>query len=193
VSAHAVALAITLSQGVTLRRATIITPTLTPLEPVSTSPSDLTFRLGDLEQTRPVRVLLELLAPPAPPLGDMHTRRVRLAQTRAVSATQHAPVSLDLVARYTSTPQPIPAAVRDAAARANTVRIQRRALDAAASGDRDTALSLLRSLAARLHELGETGLAGIALQEAAELERTGKTTRLGAKELTYATRRLGSQ
>jgi hypothetical protein len=73
------------------------------------------------------------------------------------------------------------------------VRLQRRALDAATSGDHATAALLLRSVAMRLHELGEVGLANIALQEADELERTGKTTRLGAKELTYNTRRLGSR
>jgi hypothetical protein len=93
----------------------------------------------------------------------------------------------------TVTPQsaPAPATVLDAAARANALRLQRRALEAAAQGQRDEAVRLLRAVAARLRELGEPELAAIAQQESDELARTGQTTRMGAKELIYSTRRLG--
>jgi hypothetical protein len=109
----------------------------------------------------------------------------------AGSESPAATTSLDMIATYTLHPTPPPAVVLDAAARANAARLQRRALEAAANGDQAGAVQLLRSVIARLNELGEQGLADLAQQEIAALERTGHTTRLGAKELTYATRRLG--
>lgn len=190
VSARAVTLTVSLSEGVLLRHVTSITPTLATLEAVPGPSAVYTLHLGDLEQRQPVTLLLEVLAPPAPPLGSTSTRRVRLAHLLATGeAAQQA--TLDLVATYTAHPDPAPAAVLDAAARANAVRLQRRALQAAANGERDRAVSLLRAVAARLRELGEAALASIALHEADTLAQTGRTTRLGAKELTYATRRLG--
>jgi hypothetical protein len=163
------------------------------LEPTVTPPNVHTLHLGDLQQKQPVSVLLELLAPPVLNLGDMSTRRVRLAQVYARSDTGPHTAPLDMVATYTPAPSPAPDAVLDAAARSNAARLHRRALDAAAGGDRATAVTLMRSAAARLTELGESALAAMAHQEASTLEQTGHTTRLGAKELTYATRRLGKR
>jgi hypothetical protein len=191
VAARAVSLNIALSEGVKLRRATSIRPTLAMLEAAHRPPNGYSLRLGDVQQQQSVTVLLELLAPPAPPLSDTPTRRVRLAQIRAESAGSDQTARLDLITTYTPAPAPAPAAVLDAAARANAARLQRRALQAAAGGDRATAVQLMHAAAARLNELGEAALAAVALQEAATLEQTGQTTRLGAKELTYATRRLG--
>jgi hypothetical protein len=71
--------------------------------------------------------------------------------------------------------------------------LQQRALDAAAQGQRDEAARLLQAVAARLRELGEADLAAVAQQESDEIARTGQTTRMGAKELTYSTRRLGKR
>jgi hypothetical protein len=151
----------------------------------------MTLHLGDLQQQQPVSVLFELLAPPAPRLGNTSIQRIRLAQLQAMADEMSSATSLDLLVNYTANPQPTPDMVLDAAARANAMRLQRRALEAAARGEHTTAVQLLRSVAARLKELGEPGLASIALREAEALEHTGHTTRLGAKELTYSTRRLG--
>lgn len=197
VAARAVGLTSTLSAGVALRRATSISPTLALLEPgTSGEPgpaTSSTLHLGDLEQQTPVRVLLELLVPPLPLPEDQTMRRVRLAQVQ-VTSEGVAAAQLDLVATCTRAPLPAaPADVLRAAALANAARLQRRALDAAASGDRATGAKLLRTVATRLSELGEGALANMALQEATALEQTGQTTRLGAKELTYATRRLGRE
>ncbi len=193
VTAQALTLTITLSSGVVLRRATSISPTLAVLDPLPLAPAIATLRLGDLHQSSPVRVLLELLAPPAPHLGDMPSRRMRLARLRCTSEAPRTDSTLDLIATYTTAPDDTPAAVLEAAARANAVRLQRRAIEAAAQGDHQTAVMLLRQVAARLQELGEAALANLALHEADMLQRTGQTTRLGAKELTYATRRLGKR
>ncbi len=186
VAAQSVTLEVQPGAGVTLRRASSITPVLAPLETARHSSTGHLLRLGDLEQYSPTSVLLEFLAPPGSP-----GQRLRLARLRAASDTPRAAVEHEVVASYTSNALPVPAQVLGAAARANAVRLQRRALEAAASGDQQRATSLLRSVTARLHELGEHELASIAQQEADTLERTGHTSRLGAKELTYSTRRLG--
>jgi hypothetical protein len=191
VAARAVTLNISLSEGVKLRRATSISPTLAVLEAGHRPPNVHMLRLGDVQQQQPVSILLELLAPPSPPLNTLSARRVRLAQMRLENASNHPVALLDLIGTFTLSPAPPPAPVLDAAARANAARLQRRALEAANRGDREEAVALMRAAAARLHEMGESALAGLATQEAAALEQTGKTTRLGAKELTYATRRLG--
>jgi Ca-activated chloride channel family protein len=71
------------------------------------------------------------------------------------------------------------------------MRLQRRALEAVGRGDNSGAVGLMRAAAARLRDLGESALAEAALREAAALESTGRTTSVGRRELTYATRRLG--
>ncbi len=196
-----ITLTLAMSYGVTLRRVTQIHPTLRMLEVIPSTNTSPTWiaHVGDLEQTTPVVLLLELIAPPisaATTVTQQHggeqpaTPRVRLAQltlhSRDVPATMY-----DLVVSYVSAPPPLPPVVLDAAARANAAWLQRRALEAASSGDQASAMALLRAVAARLTDLGEPGLAATALAEAAALQQTGQTTRLGVKELTYATRRLG--
>jgi hypothetical protein len=192
VAAQALRLHIGLTAQVKLRRATSIMPTLAPLEPLPRADGTTVLPLGDLGEHAPIRVLLELLVPPPQNLRDMSERRLRLGHVQVGSEAAPPAASAELVATYTATGVAAPPPVLDAAARANALRLQRRALEAATASDRDTAVALLRSVAARLTELGEMGLASIALQEADTLEHTGSTTRLGPKELTYATRRLGT-
>jgi hypothetical protein len=191
VAAHALTLSLECSREVQLRRATSISPTLALLAPVQSAPDQFRLHLGDLRPQVPVQVLLELVAPPLRHLPEQSTRRVRLAHMAAVCEAPAATARLDIVATYARQATAPPAVVLDAAARANAARLQRRALDAAANGDQAGAVRLLRSVTERLNELGERELAELAQQEIAALERTGHTTRLGAKELTYATRRLG--
>jgi Mg-chelatase subunit ChlD len=191
VAAHALTLSLACSRAVELRRAARISPSLTLLDPVQPVPNKYRLHLGDLGPQVPVRVLLELVAPPIVQTPEQATRRVRLVRIEAASELPATATSLDLVATYAAQAAPPPAAVLDAAARANAARLQRRALDAAASGDQAGAVRLLHAVTARLNELGEQGLADLVQQEIAALEQTGHTTRLGSKELTYATRRLG--
>jgi hypothetical protein len=70
-------------------------------------------------------------------------------------------------------------------------QLQRKAAAATARGDQPAAAAALRAAAARLSELGHPDLAAAALREADALAATGRGTGVGAKELTYATRRLG--
>lgn len=187
VAAQALTLELAMPRGAALRHATRLSPALAPLELVGEG-QRLTLHLGDLERGAPVRLLLELLAPPAPPRPPPGGARVRLAALTAASGVASA--RADLVAHY-AVAAPPPAPVLTAAARASAARLQRRATDAAAAGDHRAAAAHLRAAAARLRELGEADLAEAALREAEALSATGRGTGLGARELTYATRRLG--
>jgi Ca-activated chloride channel homolog len=189
VAVRALSLRLNLPLGVEVRRATRLSPSLAPLELQPDGERALRLHLGDLDRTAPVRLLLELLAPPTPrrmPIGG--TARVRLAAVIATSGSLSE--QADLVALYTSEATAPPAPVLDAAARANAARLQRRGLAAAAAGDLAAAVAMLRAAAERLATLGEAELAAAAMREAQSIAETGRTTGVGAKELTYATRRL---
>jgi hypothetical protein len=187
VAARAAVLRLELAEGMVLRHATSIGPALAPLEPLTAAPGVVALRLGDLEPGQPAVVLLDLLVPPLPTTES----RIWLARLRALSESPSAQVEREMLATVVPQAAPLPPSVLDAAARANALRLQRRALDAAAQGQPAEAARLLRAVAARLRELGEPELAAVAQQESDALEHTGQTTRMGAKELTYSTRRLG--
>lgn len=189
VSARALALRVALPRGAALRRVTRLSPALAPLEWAPEGERAALLRLGDLERGAPVRLLLEILAPPEPPRPPPGGARVRVAALEATSGVARA--TADLIAHYTPEAAAPPQEILDAAARASAARLQRRAAEAVARGESDAAAGLLRAAAARLRELGEGELADAALREAATLAATGRGSGLGARELTYATRRLG--
>jgi hypothetical protein len=170
---------------VQLRRVTRIQPALAPLMPTA----DQSIWLGDLEGGVATLVLLEFLAPGVPRRAAGETTRLRLARI-AVQA-QPAMLERDLIVQYADAASPLPADVREATAWASAAGLQQRALTAAASGDAATATRLLRATATRLRELGEAELAAAAEREAAQVERNGQLSDIGAKELMYSTRRLG--
>jgi hypothetical protein len=189
VAARALTLELALPRGAALRHATRLSPALAPLEgEMSPDGRRALLRLGDLERRAPVRLLLEILAPPAPPKQPPDGARLRLAALTASSGAARA--TADLVVRYgplEAAPQPM---LLEAAARAGAARFQQRAATAAAQGDHGGAARALRAAAERLAEIGERELAAAALQEAGTLAAGGRGG-LGARELTYATRRLG--
>lgn len=193
VAAPAVALTIEMSQGVALRRATRIVPTLAALVPEQPAPASCTLHLGDLEADTPTRVLLELLVPPHPhhATPPAQTRLARLTLSSGQRGEHTIPH--DLVARYAASPPPPLPAVHDAILRSSAMYLQQKAFDAAANGDPARASQLLQAVAARLRELGSHDMAETVLREAESLGQTGQTTPLGTKELTYLTRRLGQQ
>ncbi|NJK80934.1 MAG: VWA domain-containing protein [Chloroflexaceae bacterium] len=192
VDLHSLALTVTLSSNVTIRSVTRVSPTLAALEPLPTTgrSNSQSFALGDMERGAPMQLLLEVVAPSAPTAVPGEDRRIRLARLRATSREMQHASTLDLIATYTATPATPPTMVLDAAARANAMQMLRRALAAAEAGDSAAAARLLQAVAERLTSMGEHALAQTAAHEAATLQQTGQTTRLGAKELTYRTRRL---
>ncbi|NTW02885.1 MAG: VWA domain-containing protein [Oscillochloris sp.] len=189
VAAQALSLELRMPQGAVLRRATRISPSLSPLEPLGQDPRQQMLHLGDLERGAPMRVLLELLVPPEPPRPPVGGARRRLCALSAVSGAAQA--SADVVVHYTAAAPPPPAALLAAAGRASAMRLQRRALESADRGDHTSAAGLMRAAATRLRDLGELDLAEAALREVATLEATGHSSGVGRRELTYATRRLG--
>lgn len=191
VAARALSLELALPRGATLRHATRLAPALAPLEWTTGDEEGrrLTLRLGDLERGAPARLLLELMAPPLPPRPAPGGPRLRLAALTAASG--EASARADLVVHYAPDAPPPSPAVLAAATRAGAARFQRRAAEAAARGEAQAAAALLRAAATRLRDLGEFALADAALREAAALAATGRDTGAGARELTYATRRLG--
>jgi hypothetical protein len=202
VVARSATLRFKMSQGVVLRRATRIRPTLAMLDIHPVTDQVSTLLLGDIERATTQSILFELVVPPTMPMvrhRPLHSEefRVRLAQvllaTRTPSPTATPPAWHDIVMKCTSQPVLLPPPVVVAAAQANAVSLQHQAREAAQQGDHHRASRLLHSVAGRLRELGETALADIAQHEAWSLEHTGLTSRLGTKELMYATRRIGEQ
>ncbi|NJN68678.1 MAG: VWA domain-containing protein [Chloroflexaceae bacterium] len=201
VVARSVALTIRPGQQVTLYRATRISPFLGPTEPVHSHPETWAIPLGNLERGTTIRVLLEMLvsALPSPSRFTLAENQPRTLAQLALTTNRRSPSTepaaasdtINLVAVSTPHPLPLAPAVLNAAKRANTARLHEQAAAAASSGDNTRASRLLRTVATRLVELGETGLAETAHREAEALEQTGQISKFGAKELTYRTRRLG--
>lgn len=188
--AHALILELRLPRGSALRYATRLAPVLAPLEwEAATDGRQLQLQLGDLERGAPIRLLLEFLAPPVPPRPPADGARLRLAALDARAGAVHA--HADVLGHYSGAAPP-PAAIVAAAGRAGVARLQRRAAAAVARGDHAGAATLLQATATRLADLGEAELAAAARHEAAVLAASGRDSGLGARELTYATRRLGT-
>jgi hypothetical protein len=182
-------LRIALAPGVRLRRATRIRPALALLyehgalsEPIQTLARP-EIVLGDVVPGASVVLLLELLAQPE--LNGSLAQIVLQADGASVASTE-------LVATRQTDPLALPAEVRDAAARANALRLQQRAIEALRGGDDAEAARLLNAVADRFAVLGEAALAAAA-QEQATRATTGRTSSIATKELTYATRRLGQE
>ncbi len=187
VAARAVTLRVQPLAGAALRRVTRIRPALSQL--LDTGAQTLPGRawslpLGDIDPSGQVALLLELLIAPGTPTPAL-LARVGLEADGAVAAEATAGL------RFQINPPPLPEPVRDAAARANIARLQRRALDTARSGDAAEAARLLRASAQRLDALGESGMAEIARQQALAFQQGGRAPGIETKELIYATRRLG--
>jgi secreted protein with Ig-like and vWFA domain len=187
VAARQIELRAALAAGVTLRRVTRIRPGLAILDQLIEPPSagaPYRLPLGEIAIGTPQVLLLELMVPPQP------AGPAQLGRLEAVGA-EAAPVLAELRASYGGQVRATPPAVADAAARANAARLQARAIETAARGDKPEAARLLRAAAARLADLGEQALANLAQHQADALEQGGPSNPLATKELTYATRRLG--
>ncbi|NJM07957.1 VWA domain-containing protein, partial [Candidatus Gracilibacteria bacterium] len=87
VSASAVTLHLETPAQIAVRRVTRISPTLATLEWQRLAAQSYQLTLGDLERDQPLRLLVELLVPPAPAFApDGRPTRRRLAVLRASSA-----------------------------------------------------------------------------------------------------------
>lgn len=181
----AVTVSIAPARNTLLRRVTRTRPALALLaEPPGAAAADVvTVSLGDLASGAPVTLLLEVLAPAAPP-GPLWLGEIRAASGGVALA------QADLRADVSIRAPALSEELRTTAARAMAARLMRRATLAA---DPVEAARLMRAAAARFDELGERALAAAAREQAEAFERTGRAASVATRELTYATRRLGSE
>jgi Ca-activated chloride channel homolog len=180
VAARGATLRVATEPGVTLRRVTRVRPSLAILHqaPEQMAP----IPLGDLAAGGEVAILLELIVSPRP-AGSARVAGARL------EAAGGGVAAAEITALFRAGSPALDPAVRAAAARTSVALLQRRAAEQ--HGNPAEAARLLRAAAARLDELGEHALAGVAREQAADAERGGRPSALATKELTYATRRLG--
>jgi hypothetical protein len=161
-----------------------VQPELVPLALSSATAGAQRVQLGAVASDEPMVVLLELIVEGA---AGAQLAQIALHESGMVAQRQA------VVTAFADEAGVLSPLILDAVARSNAARLQLRGLEAVAAGDRERGATLLRSAAERLRELGEHELAQKALDEAASVERTGQTSRLGAKELAYATRLLGGK
>jgi len=184
ITAQAITVQLTLPQTVAPRWITRLTPDLTTLTPVSTEHGrKLTVYLGDLQRGEATQLLCAFLV--APGTADRQRRLARLRIMSGQSTIDH-----DVIAYYRPDAVNPPPTLLPIINRASIAILRQRAEQARQQGDYKTAAHLLRQLATRLHELAEPKLAALAIAEANNLMQQQQPG-ITAKELTYATRRLG--
>jgi len=183
-------LVLAISQGVEVRRAYRIMPTLTPAPAQVVSERTIAVQLGDLVAGQSAQMLVELLAPPRP-VGTF-----RLAQTflrwRTAMGWQQSPPT-DVVVTYTTDAKQA-AIVNPTVARAmemvTAAELQTRALRDLQRGDVAGATKRLEAAATRLLNLGERQKAQETINLAQRLLRGEQITPEQTKRLRYQTRRL---
>ena len=185
-------LVLRLSNGVTPRAIWRVTPMISRLGAQHLSDRDVQATLGQLAKGEGQSILVELLFP------ARGAGRYRMAQAEtSYDVPSHGliaeKIKTDIVVDFTTDPQAAKqydARVMNIVEKVTAHKLQTRALDAAAAGDVATASKQLRAAATRLLELGETGLAETAQQEADRLDDEGEMSAGGTKKLRYETRKL---
>ena len=179
-----------LSKGVEVRRAYRVRPAISVVDDARIEERRVSVAMGDVGATNPPALMLELVVP------TQQAGTYRVAQvlvTRRDGSQRSTSHTGDLVLRYSPTreqPAPDPR-VMNIVERVSAYVLQTRALDDVAVGNRTAATQKLKAAATRLLALGEVELAETVQQEAARMEQSGQLSPDAAKELRYATRRLG--
>lgn len=180
------------SEGVELRAAHRVKPTIADLGKVAVVERSCRIGLGDLGQDSPSALLLELQVPPRP-AGTYRLAHLALTWESPRPSGQPASVEDDVVVQYAGEARAVGGSdpvVMGLAERVTAYQLQTRAKAEVAAGNTAEATQKLRAAATRLLNLGESDLAAAALAEAQNLEQQGSMSAEGAKRLRYATRRL---
>ena len=180
------------SAGVEMRRAYKVRPSITMLRNPARDGRKITTGMGDLDPQNPPALLVELIVPTRS-LGNFRIARVSVAHPDDARG-KVVDAAADVVLSYktsSSRPEPNPV-VMNTVEKVTAYALQTRALEDAAAGNVTGATKKLRAAATRLLTMGEVDLAQAAEEEAARLERGGQVSPEGAKELSYATRKLTS-
>ena len=179
------------SQGVEVRAAYRVRPSIGPLEAVSQDTS-YSFALGDLVVDERSALLLELIVPPRP-AGTCRLAQTLLACDDPAGGRAGLKTRADVVIEYT--PDLTRAAhLDDSVMRVvealSAYKLQRRAQADLEAGDVASATRKLRAAATRLLDMGEEELAAEAQRQASELEQHGQPDPRLTKKLRYETRKL---
>jgi len=185
-------LTLRLVPGVVPRQVWQVTPLLANLGYMPIGEHDVQIDLGELDADQGKAVLIELLLPPR----QAGSYRIAQAQV-SYDLPLHNQLGLesreDIIVGFTGDAQlarQYDPAVMNLVEKVTAYKLQTRALDEARMGNVAGATQKLRAAATRLLELGETGLAQAASEEADNLEKSGQMTSAGTKKLRYQTRKL---
>lgn len=185
--AHNVILSIHLGEEVSLKEIFRVSPQINRL-----FPTDDRVHLGSLEQQRPQAVMMDLLVAGRNP--GTH-RLLQVDATGMVPSMGRQPVrtskSIDLDFHTDLDRQePIPPDIVSAMGKLTIFKMQERAMHEIETGEIDSAVTRLKTMATRLLDIGEAELARAALLEAGRLARTGALSATGRKKIRYGTREL---
>jgi Ca-activated chloride channel family protein len=179
------------SQGVEVRAAHRVRPSIAPLEAINEGGS-YSFPLGDLVAGEEPALLLELIVPPRP-AGVYRLTQALLACDDPVSGLASLKTRADVVAEYTPDPaqvaQTVPQVMHVVEA-LSAYKLQQRARADLAKGNVAGATRKLRTAATRLLDMGKEELAAEMERQAVELEQHGQINPQRTKKLRYETRKL---
>jgi Ca-activated chloride channel family protein len=179
------------SQGVEVRAAYRVRPSIAPLETVNDGGS-YSFSLGDLVAGEKPTLLLELIVPPRP-AGIYRLAQALLAYDDPAGGMINLKTRADIVVEYTPdvgrTAQFAPQVMQVVEA-LSAYKLQRGAQADIEVGNVPGATRKLRVAATRLLDMGKEELATEMEQQAAELEKHGQADPQRTKRLRYETRKL---
>ncbi|MBI5876206.1 MAG: VWA domain-containing protein [Chloroflexi bacterium] len=160
------------------------------------APTDTMVRLGPLDSTRPIRVMIETLvaaeAAHAPALRALRLRITSDAVGAARARGERDQVDADVSVQVTTEAvvPAVPHEIEELMARLALFKVQEKAIADAERGDAVRATARLKSLATHLMNFGEVELARAALLEAGELSRNGRLSAEGRMRIRFGTRGL---
>jgi Ca-activated chloride channel family protein len=178
--------------GASARTVWRVSPLIARLGHQAISSHDVQVFLGDISQSAGQAVLADLLLPPRKP-GVYRLLQVDVVYDDPVTGQTAQKVAADVIVTITddaSLASQLNPRLMNLVERVVAHKLQTQALDEAAQGNRAAATQRLRAAATRLLELGETGLAQQAEQQAEQLERSGQIDPGEAQKMRYATRKL---
>ena len=173
--------------GVELSYAFRLSPDVATLQSFSPLP------LGSVLLQSPLTVLLELRVPPL--VGEIHQfnlaeGKITLDIPGASRTGQGIPVKLSRPVSVSAAKLPTPTRLLQAMSRLNLYRMQERAYQVLAEGDRESATRHLQNLATRLFSNGNHELARAVMTEVDQILRGQTVSEEKKKQIKYGTRAL---
>lgn len=147
--------------------------------------------LGNLDDSAPLSVLMEVIAEPQPPKSSLGLE-VGLSADIIATSERGKRFMTGIRLQFEANPPrkpPLPAVVR-AVNQLNLYRMNEKAWEDLQQGRADQASVQMERLSARLMNAGQTNLARAARVEADHIARTGRHSEQGRKKLKYGTRAL---